>query len=111
MLLVLDNFEQILDAAAPIADLLASCSRVSALVTSRALLRLSGEHAYPVPPLDVPTSDDTPVSAQLAPSVQLFVDRSRSVAPSFALTQTNASAVAEICRRLDGLHLAIEPPR
>jgi non-specific serine/threonine protein kinase len=96
-LLVLDNFEHVL-AAAPLATrLLANCPGLKILVTSRELLRLTGEHDFPVPPLSVGSE-----------AVSLFVARARAVRADFALTAANAAEVAEICRRLDGLPLAIE---
>jgi predicted ATPase len=110
LVLLLDNFEQVADAAPVIAELLAEAPGITMLVTSRSTLRLSGEHEFPVQPLPTP---DAANDAQLArirhyASVQLFLDRARAVAPSFELTSENARAVAEICRRLDGLPLAIE---
>ncbi|HUG17140.1 MAG TPA: LuxR C-terminal-related transcriptional regulator [Thermomicrobiales bacterium] len=109
-LLVLDNFEQVIDASTLVAGLLASCERLTVLVTSRAPLHLSGEHEFPVPPLPLPGTqaamDDKRVGAYGA--VALFVQRARAVKPEFALTDANAPAVAEICRRVDGLPLAIE---
>lgn len=157
VLLILDNFEQVVAAAPQVADLLASCAGLKILVTSRAVLHVRGEQEFPVPPLAVPTdgreglplaatvdasalsppprptglpleleagapasptAKEEPVAdasgipspntlAQYA-SVQLFIDRARSARPSFAITAENAAAVAEICRRLDGLPLAIE---
>jgi predicted ATPase/DNA-binding CsgD family transcriptional regulator len=110
LLLVLDNFEQVLDAAPRIADLLASCHELAALVTSRERLRLSGEREHPVPPLGLPAAGEaTPVEV-LADSeaMRLFVERAQAIKPDFALTESVAPAVAGICRRLDGLPLAIE---
>jgi non-specific serine/threonine protein kinase len=109
LLLILDNFEQVLGAAVDVGELLASCPRLRVLITSRAPLRLLGEQELVVPPLSVPD----PASQHLAElaaaeSVQLFLHRARSVNPEFALTRESAAAVAEICRRLDGLPLAIE---
>jgi predicted ATPase/class 3 adenylate cyclase len=110
LLLLLDNFEQVTPAAALIGDLLAAAPRVKGLVTSRGALRVQGEQEYPVPPLLAPTSDKGLGPEALAgfPAVQLFVERARSVRPDFAVTDENAAAVGEICRRLDGLPLAIE---
>ena len=109
-LLVLDNFEHVLAAAPLVTDLLAACPRLVVLVTSRTMLRVSGERAFPVPPLDVPApgeaiglGDMTHTSA-----VRLFAARAGNVAPSFALTPATVPIVADICRRLDGLPLAIE---
>ncbi len=110
LLLVLDNFEQVLGAAARVAELLEACPRLRALVTSRAALRVRGERELPVAPLPLPDPGG-PVDAARAsgsPAVALFADRARGVQPGFALTEENAAAVAEVCRRLDGLPLAIE---
>lgn len=109
-LLVLDNFEHLLDAAPQIVPLLAACPDVRVLVTSRALLNLSGEQDWPVPPLTLPadTSHLPLREAAEAPAVALFVERATRVAPDFVLTRANVSAVVEICRRIDGLPLAIE---
>jgi non-specific serine/threonine protein kinase len=108
LLLVLDNCEQVLDAMAEIAELLAVCPALQVLATSRAPLRLRGEQVLPVPPLALP--DDTETTEQLAQSdaVALFVQRARSANPSFTLIDANAPVIAAICRRLDGLPLAIE---
>src|SRR5215470_8423577 len=110
LLLVLDNFEQVADAAPLLAELLATAPGLKMLVTSRSMLRLSGEHEFPVPPLPVPPAGairDTGTAGQYA-SVRLFIERAQAVSPGFRLTSQNAGAVAEICRRLDGLPLAIE---
>jgi predicted ATPase len=104
-LLVLDNFEQITKAAPVVGRLLEGCACLSILATSRVLLRITGEHEYPVSPLEAP---DTEVDAATFPSVQLFVERAQVVRPGFELTPENTAAVAELCRRLDGLPLAIE---
>ena len=108
-LLVLDNFEQIVAFAPQIEELLAGCPRLSILVTSRAVLHLSAEQVVPVAPLSLPSlptanHEDIVESA----AVTLFVQRARSILPSFQVTPTNAQAIAEICVRLDGLPLAIE---
>jgi predicted ATPase/class 3 adenylate cyclase len=110
VLLVLDNFEQVLSAAPVVADLLDAAPRVRILATSREPLHLSGEQEFPVPPLELPGSGATltPESLARTGSVALFVQRATEVDPGFAITDTNASAVAEVCRRLDGLPLAIE---
>ena len=110
VLLVLDNFEQILAAGPAIGELLAAAAGLSVLVTSRSPLHVYGEHEYPVPPLDVPDPSRLPPLSVLSQfeSVALFVDRARAALPSFAVTNENAPAVAEICVRLDGLPLAIE---
>jgi predicted ATPase/class 3 adenylate cyclase len=110
VLLVLDNFEQLLDAARAVNDLLEASPGVQILVTSRAPLSLAAEHVFPVPPLLLP--DPTALVQVDALSqyeaVQLFVERAKAVAPTFAITSENAPAVAELCVRLDGLPLAIE---
>lgn len=110
LLLVLDNFEQVLDAAPEVAALLAGCPRLTVLATSRAALRLRGEHRVSVPPLTVPqmtASLDVAALVQ-APAVALFVQRAQAVQPEFELLPHNGQAVGEICIRLDGLPLAIE---
>ena len=96
MLLVLDNFEHVAAAAAAVSELLAECPRLRLLVTSRSSLRIAGEHEVPVPPLDLPDALD------------LLAERARAVAPDFAVSAENEAALAELCRRLDGLPLAIE---
>ncbi len=110
LLLVLDNFEHVLAAASPVANLLAACPDLTALVTSRTLLRISGEHAEAIRPLGLPKASDQPPIAAIAEAeaVRLFVARARAAQPGFVLTDANAHAVAEVCRRLDGLPLAIE---
>src|SRR6516164_8211083 len=110
LLLVLDNFEQVMGAAPLVADLLTAARGLVVLVTSRMVLRLSGEHEVQVPTLPVPdtTAGSAVAAVQQYAAVQLFVERARAVAPGFVLTSGNAAAVAEICRRLDGLPLAIE---
>ncbi len=110
LLLVLDNFEQVVGAAPRLADLLAECPEVTALVTSRARLRLRGERVLAVPPLPTPDPDPAPDpdAVRANPAAELFLRRGRDVRPDVALTPANASAVAAICRRLDGLPLAIE---
>jgi non-specific serine/threonine protein kinase len=110
MLLVLDNFEQILSAAAFVADLLASCPRLQVLVTSRARLHLSQEHEFIVQPLALAPVDARCSSGDVMeyPAIRLFVDRAQAVKQTFALTDENALTVADVCARLDGLPLAIE---
>jgi predicted ATPase len=108
MLLVLDNFEQVLDAAPVLADLLKSVPGLRVLVTSRVVLRVRGEQEWRVEPLGVPPPGSTLAVLAEVPAVRLFVDRVRDVQPGFALTSQNAAAVAEVCRRLDGLPLALE---
>src|SRR5215213_3343573 len=110
MLLVLDNCEQIITAAPDIAALLAACPRLAILATSRESLRIGAEREFPVLPLSIPLAIDALVLEELAevPAVALFVSRATAVDPTFALTAENATVVAEICRRLEGLPLAIE---
>ena len=119
LLLVLDNFEHVLGAAAALGQLLAACPQLTCLVTSRAPLRVSGEQRFPVPPLPVPeaarpgdsrapTASAEVGAAAAAGAVDLFVDRARAAQPDFALTAATDSTVAAICRRLEGLPLAIE---
>jgi predicted ATPase len=108
-LLILDNLEQVLDGVGDLGELLARSAHVSILATSRTVLNLSAERDYLVPPLSL--ADDPAVSVETliaSPAVALFVDRARAVRPDFALTEGNAVAVVEICRRLEGLPLAIE---
>src|SRR5262245_18184951 len=109
-LLLLDNFEQVLDAAADVAGLLAACPGLRVLVTSRAPLHLSAEFEYVVPALALPGAGEgtSPDRLMGVESVRLFVERAAAAKSDFALTGENAAAVAEICRRLDGLPLAIE---
>jgi predicted ATPase/transcriptional regulator with XRE-family HTH domain len=110
LLLVLDNFEQLLPAASVVAELLAKTTRLKVLVTSRAALRLTGEREFHVPPLIVPDIQHLPPLERLAryEAVQLFVARAQAARPGFALDAANAQAIVSICRQLDGLPLAIE---
>jgi predicted ATPase/DNA-binding SARP family transcriptional activator len=110
LLLVLDNFEHLLETAPAVAALLAAAPGLKMLVTSRSPLRLAAEHELPVPPLELPDPSrlPDPASLSLYDSVALFVERARAVKPDFELSDANASAVAELCVRLDGLPLAIE---
>jgi non-specific serine/threonine protein kinase len=110
LLMVLDNFEQVLPAASEVGRLLAASPGLTVLVTSREPLRLRWERALPLSPLDLPDPRHLPALDQLAsvPAVALFLERARAAAPAFELTRENASAVAELCVRLDGLPLAIE---
>jgi predicted ATPase/DNA-binding XRE family transcriptional regulator len=110
MLLVLDNFEHLLTAAPVVAALVGACPQLTILVTSRAPLHLSGERQFPVAPLPLAdTSSQSPADGlRHSPAVELFRQRAQAVTPTFELTATNAAAVARICRRLDGLPLAIE---
>ncbi|MDP8923722.1 MAG: tetratricopeptide repeat protein, partial [Chloroflexota bacterium] len=110
LLLVLDNFEQILPAASLVSELLAAVPRLKLLVTSRAPLGVRAEYELPVPPLALPAVDTPPSPEMIAqyPAIALFVERATAVRPDFRLTGESLTAVAEICRRLDGLPLAIE---
>jgi predicted ATPase/class 3 adenylate cyclase len=110
LLLVLDNFEQVVSATPLVADLLAGSPRLRIIVTSRAVLHLAGEQTYEVPPLDLPHPEKLPPLAELGAveAVALFIERARAVDPAFSLTDRNAPAITSICRRLDGLPLAIE---
>jgi predicted ATPase len=109
-LLILDNLEQVVEVGRDLGELLARCPGVTILATSRTVLGLAAEREYPVSPLPLPADAAAVPLAELAssPAVALFVDRARAVRPDFALTEDNAAAVAEICRRLEGLPLAIE---
>lgn len=107
-LLLLDNFEHVLDAAPLIADVLEASAHVKVLVTSRAVLRIYGEHEFQVPPLDLPDPGAGFEALEQSPAVQLFIERARAADCAFGLTAANAPTVAAICRRLDGLPLAIE---
>jgi len=109
-LLILDNLEQVVEVGRDLGELLARSPRVTILATSRTVLGLRAEREYPVPPLLLPADPAAVPLAELesSPAVALFVDRARAVRPGFALTEDNAAAVAEICRRLEGLPLAIE---
>ena len=110
ILLVIDNVEQVLGAADHLAQLLSATRSVKLLCTSRESLRISAEQVYPVPPLDVPDPARLPDYQALSQyaAIELFVQRARAVAPQFAVTASNAPAIAEICVELDGLPLAIE---
>ncbi len=110
LLLILDNFEQVLKAASQLPELLAECLHLEILVTSRARLHVHGEYEFPVPPLALPdltllTKSDTPFHNA---AVSLFLQHARAARPDFQMTSTNARTIAEICIRLDGLPLAIE---
>jgi predicted ATPase/DNA-binding NarL/FixJ family response regulator len=110
LLLVLDNFEQVLDGAADIGQLLAACEDLKVLVTSRAPLHLRWESELAVPALRVPTLDSRPATEAVAdsPAGQLFLERARTVMPGFMLSEADAVAISAICGHLDGLPLAIE---
>lgn len=106
LLIVMDNFEQVLDAAPQVAALLSAAPQVKILATSREALRLRGEQEFPLGPLPVP--DEKNASILDFPSVQLFIQRARAAKPDFDLAGEDVARAAEICRRLDGLPLAIE---
>lgn len=109
MLLIFDNFEQITVAAPDVAELLAAAPGIKVIVTSRILLQLRGEQEYPVSPLDTPADEKQSIEKLLEyESIALFQQQAKSVQPRFKITDENLSAVVEICRRLDGLPLAIE---
>jgi predicted ATPase len=107
LLLVLDNLEQIADADSVVSDLLEHGTQVAVIATSRKPLAVAGEHVHPVPPLELPEQASMD-RAEQSGSVQLFVQHARMVKPSFQLSADNADAVVQVCRRLDGLPLAIE---
>lgn len=112
LLLLLDNFEQVLASAPLLTELLAACPGLTVLTTSRAALRVSGEHEFPVPPLALPDLRhgldlDQETLSECA-AVALFLRRARAARPDFTLSRANAATVAEICIRLDGLPLALE---
>jgi predicted ATPase len=110
MLLLLDNFEHLIPAASILAELLAIGPNLKILVTSRAALHVYGEHEFPVPPLALPDPHSLPQLEVLSeyPAIALFVQRAVAAKPNFELNRENASAITEICARLDGLPLAIE---
>jgi predicted ATPase len=110
MLLVLDNFEHLLEAAPLLSDIVHHCQATAALATSRRALGLRGEHRYVVSPLAVPSvaAVASPGAIDASPAVRLFVVRAQEVVADFAVTSSNAADVADICRRLDGMPLAIE---
>jgi predicted ATPase/DNA-binding CsgD family transcriptional regulator len=110
LLLLLDNFEHLVAGTPLVVDLLTSCPELKLLVTSRASLRLRGEHQFPLPLLAIPDSKhppDAPALSQYTATI-LFVQRALAVDPDFQVTDTSAPVIAEICARLDGLPLAIE---
>jgi predicted ATPase/class 3 adenylate cyclase len=110
MLLVLDNFEQVVGVSPQIAELLKNARRLKVITSSREILHVYGEHDYPVPPLGVPEKVRRPTIAVLSQyeAVRLFIERAKAVKSDFEITEENAPAVADICIRLDGLPLAIE---
>lgn len=110
LVLILDNFEHVLDAAPLVRELLWGCRRLRVLVTSRVRLGISGEFVFPVAPLALPDSMSLsdPAAARTSPAVRLFLERASAARPGFKLTEANAAHVTAICRRLDGLPLALE---
>jgi predicted ATPase len=110
MLVLLDNFEQVMPAAPEVAVLIGACPHLTMLVTSRSPLRLRAEREYPVSPLALPELNQAASARTMGEnaSVALFVERARAARPDFALTESNAATIADICRQLDGLPLAIE---
>jgi predicted ATPase/DNA-binding CsgD family transcriptional regulator len=110
LLLLLDNFEQVIEAAPALVDLLVACSNLKILATSRELLRVSGEYTFFVTPLALPDLARLPEKEELLlyPSITLFLERARAVLPEFSLNEENARVISEICIHLDGLPLAIE---
>ena len=111
LLLLLDNFEHLISAAGDVAELLTLSPNLTVVATSQALLHVYGEHEFPVPPLGAPKPESIPTSPDVLlrfPAVALFVERAKAVRHDFTLTKENATAIAAICARLDGLPLAIE---
>lgn len=110
MLLILDNFEHIIDSAHYLSELLSACPHLNIIVTSREILNIYGEQLYNVPPMSIPDPENFGNIEQLLEyeSIQLFIQRTRAVKPDFTISEENASSIAEICIRLDGLPLAIE---
>jgi len=110
LLLVLDNFEQVIQVAPQIADLLTACPALKVIVTSREVLRIRHEQQFPVFPLALPDVKHLPDAESLAAyaAIALFVLRAQAIKPGFRITSANAQAIAEICAHLDGLPLAIE---
>lgn len=108
LLLVLDNFEHLLAARGVVADLLGACPNLVILVTSRFVLQVNGEQEYAVPPLDLPQDDAADGTLGDASAVALFLERARAVRHDFVPSGSDLGYIAEICRRLDGLPLAIE---
>jgi predicted ATPase/DNA-binding XRE family transcriptional regulator len=110
LLLLLDNFEHLMEAAPEVEDLIEACPNLTVLATSRAPLRIRSEREYPVAPLALPPSTLSPTAGEVAasPSGKLFLERARAASPDFRLEEANAAAVAAICWRLAGLPLALE---
>ncbi|HEX6554117.1 MAG TPA: LuxR C-terminal-related transcriptional regulator, partial [Ktedonobacteraceae bacterium] len=110
LVMLLDTFEQVLPAAPLLAELLSCCPQLKLLVTSRALLHVGGEYAFPIPPLEVPDLRDLPAYDDLSHvgAAALYLQRTQAVLPGFQLTVANARTIAELCTRLEGVPLAIE---
>jgi predicted ATPase/class 3 adenylate cyclase len=111
MLLLLDNFEQVTAAATQVAELLSHCPTLKLLVTSREALHVRGEYIFPIPPLELPKNGHKRASIEELEryeAIRLFVERARAVKPDFTMSPENGPAIADICKRLDGLPLAIE---
>ncbi|HZS79035.1 MAG TPA: NB-ARC domain-containing protein [Ktedonobacteraceae bacterium] len=110
LLLILDNFEHLTEATGTISELLSALPRLKVLITSRSVLRLYGEYEIPVLPLALPPAQDgiEPAQLLLYPTISLFVERARAADPNFELSHQNSNTIVEICRRIDGLPLAIE---
>ena len=109
LLIVLDNCEHVIDVCAAIVQgALAACTQIRVLATSREALGVAGERAWLVPALSLPSTDESPAAVSESEAVRLFLDRAQAASATFRLTNANASAVARLCRRLDGLPLAIE---
>ena len=113
VLLLLDNFEQVLAAAPAVVELLAACPQLKVLTTSRVALEVQGEHEWPVPPLALPNRTHLPPFEQLTQyeALRLFSERALAANPQFAITTSSAPAIAEICHQLDGLPLAMSSQR
>src|SRR5260370_13350128 len=109
-LLLLDNFEQVIPAASDLSELLTACPNLKILVTSRAVLHIQGEYEFPVPPLALPDGTSPLAIEELTQyaAIALFLQRALAIKPDFDITTTNVQTIATICRRLDGLPLAIE---
>ena len=110
LLLVLDNFEQVLDAAPLVLELLTACPALKVLVTSREALNMPGEQQFPISPLDLPDEAHMPDidTLPLFAGVALFLERARGIDPTFSISRENALDIAAVCARLEGLPLAIE---
>lgn len=110
ILLILDNFEQVVDASTVVAELLEACPQLKVVVTSRMSLHLRAERVVPVPPLKIPSMQKSASVDEISKysAVELFIQRAKAVKPDFDLTSGNTTAIAQICNHLDGLPLAIE---